>query len=255
MADGSGSDNPFENLPMFGDLARALSGQGPLNWDAARQFAALAATGGASSNIDPTVRTARRVVAHRRDACVSTGLDGPMPEIVRSRGDWAQRMLDAYRPLFTSWPSLKTSALAEDDPGLRRRPDDGNDGRAQQDDGAVDDGHGRRLDGRSHGHSGVRAIRPAHPPPGHQHQRAARQHRSVRRGVEHHPRRDADVGACSGTHGTRVVLDQQSSRVVRRAGSETRRRVPPRSRGHRREVVVVRHRRRRPDAGDAATAR
>jgi len=57
MADGPESENPFENLPMFGDLARALAGQGPLNWDAARQFAALAANGGATEpNIDPTVR-------------------------------------------------------------------------------------------------------------------------------------------------------------------------------------------------------
>ena len=53
MSDGPESDNPFENLPMFGDLARALAGQGPLNWDAARQFAALAATGGAGEAIVP----------------------------------------------------------------------------------------------------------------------------------------------------------------------------------------------------------
>ncbi len=31
---------------MFAELARALAGQGPLNWDAARQFALLAAAGG-----------------------------------------------------------------------------------------------------------------------------------------------------------------------------------------------------------------
>mgnify|MGYP003693955341 CR=1 FL=1 len=83
-------------------------------------------------------------------------------------------------------------------------------------------------DGRSHGHSGVRPVRPAASPartPALT--RAARQHRSVRRGVEHHRRRDADVGACSGTHGARLVLDQQSSRVVRRTGSETRRRSAP----------------------------
>ena len=44
MADGPESENPFENLPMFGDLARALAGQGPLNWDAARQFAEMLAS-------------------------------------------------------------------------------------------------------------------------------------------------------------------------------------------------------------------
>ena len=26
-------ENPFANLPLFGDLSRALAGQGPLNWD------------------------------------------------------------------------------------------------------------------------------------------------------------------------------------------------------------------------------
>ena len=85
MADGPGSENPFENLPMFGDLARALAGQGPLNWDAARQFAALAATGGAAeANIDPSVRIklgelAQIAELHVRDL---TGFDGPSPEVV-----------------------------------------------------------------------------------------------------------------------------------------------------------------------------
>lgn len=105
MADGPEPENPFENLPMFGDLARALAGQGPLNWDAARQFAGLAATGGAAeANIDPTIRIklgelARIAEMHVRDL---TGFDGPSPEIVPvATGAWAQRTLEAYRPLFT----------------------------------------------------------------------------------------------------------------------------------------------------------
>ncbi len=105
MADGTGSENPFENLPMFGDLAKALSGQGPLNWDAARQFAGLAASGGAAeANIDPTVRIklgelAQIAEMHVRDL---TGFDGPSPEVVPvTSGVWAQRTLEAYRPLFT----------------------------------------------------------------------------------------------------------------------------------------------------------
>ena len=105
MADGPGSENPFENLPMFGDLARALSGQGPLNWDAARQFAGLAASGGAAEvNIDPAVRIklgelAQIAELHVRDL---TGFDGPSPEILPvTSGAWAQRTLEAYRPLFT----------------------------------------------------------------------------------------------------------------------------------------------------------
>ena len=39
--------NPFATCPMFGDLAKAAGRQGPLNWDAARQFALDAATEGA----------------------------------------------------------------------------------------------------------------------------------------------------------------------------------------------------------------
>lgn len=110
MADEPGSPeppfgNPFANLPMFGDLAKALSGQGPLNWDAARQFAALAATGGsAEPNVDPASRIAlhdlaRIVEMHVRDI---TGTDAALPPVTTvTRGEWAMRTLEAYRPLFT----------------------------------------------------------------------------------------------------------------------------------------------------------
>ena len=119
MADGPGSENPFENVPMFGDLARALSGQGPLNWDAARQFAGLAATGGAAEpNIDPSVRIklgqlAQIAELHVRDL---TGFDGPSPEIIPvTSGAWAQRTLEAYRPLFTELAtSLGKPAVSSD---------------------------------------------------------------------------------------------------------------------------------------------
>ncbi|MEY2522721.1 MAG: hypothetical protein QOJ66_1286 [Ilumatobacteraceae bacterium] len=119
MADGPGSDNPFENLPMFGDLARALAGQGPLNWDAARQFAALAATGGAGEvNIDPSVRIkfgelAQIAGLHVRDL---TGFDGPSPEVLPvTSGAWAQRTLEAYRPLFTELATSLGQPVAPSD--------------------------------------------------------------------------------------------------------------------------------------------
>lgn len=117
LPDGPG-DNPFAGLPLFGDLARALSGQGPLNWDAARQFAALAATGGESEpNPDPSARLALADLARIGEMHVQavTGLDGAVGLDVNAvnRGMWAQRTLDAYRPLFTD---LATS--------LRARPED-----------------------------------------------------------------------------------------------------------------------------------
>jgi putative hydrolase len=108
---------------MFGDLARALSGQGPLNWDAARQFAGLAASGGAAEgNIDPTIRIklgelAQIAEMHVRDL---TGFDGPSPEVVPvTSGAWAQRTLEAYRPLFTEMAtSLGTPVVPTDEAAL-----------------------------------------------------------------------------------------------------------------------------------------
>lgn len=117
MSDGV---NPFEGLPMFGEMARALSGQGPLNWDLARQFATLsvadpAVAGGSEPNVDPLARIrlgelARIVELHVADL---TGSDITFPEVVPvTRTAWAQRALDDYRPLFTE---LATSLGRRDD--------------------------------------------------------------------------------------------------------------------------------------------
>ena len=106
--------NPLENLPLFGDLSRALSGQGPLNWEAARQFALLSASGGGlvpgaagavpSGNVDPTVRIKYAELADIARPHVSDvmGLDVPPTEpAVATPEQWAQQTLEAYRPLFT----------------------------------------------------------------------------------------------------------------------------------------------------------
>ncbi len=108
--------NPFANMPLFGDLAKALQGQGPLNWDAAKQFAALASSSGAATpgggalpgagegNVDPTVRIAYENLIpiaemHVRDV---TAYEGPSASLeLVTPGAWAQRTLEAYRPLFT----------------------------------------------------------------------------------------------------------------------------------------------------------
>lgn len=105
MASDPSGDDPFANLPMFGDLAKALSGQGPLNWDAARQFAALAATGGGSeSNVDPAQRIALNQLAEIAAMQVADVIGVPLApgEITPvTAGVWAQRTLEDYRPLFT----------------------------------------------------------------------------------------------------------------------------------------------------------
>ena len=105
MAEGDPADNPFGGIPMFGDLARALSGQGPLNWEAARQFAQLAATEGATeANVEPSVRFALADLARIAEPHVLhvTGCDVAGYEVTTTTpGVWAQQALEAYRPLFT----------------------------------------------------------------------------------------------------------------------------------------------------------
>jgi putative hydrolase len=109
MADPDPDDLPFGGMPMFGDLARAFAAQGPLHWDAARQFAVLTATGGTPEpNVDPAVRFALDELARIADPHVQavsglvTAPDGRTPAILPvTPGVWAQRTLEAYRPLFT----------------------------------------------------------------------------------------------------------------------------------------------------------
>jgi putative hydrolase len=111
--DSGESIDPFAGMPLFGDLSRALSGQGPLNWDAARQFALLAASGGGllagagatvSGNVDPAVRIKYGELASiaRLHVADVMGLEVPVVEpAVATREQWAQQTLEAYRPLFT----------------------------------------------------------------------------------------------------------------------------------------------------------
>lgn len=100
--------NPFAGLPMFGDLARMLGAQGPLNWDVAKQVALASATGGQPEpNVDPTVRMSFEQLGRIAELHVQnvTGLDtavGGIPVRLTcvTPGQWAQRTLDAYRPLM-----------------------------------------------------------------------------------------------------------------------------------------------------------
>lgn len=118
MADGdSGMPDPFAGMPMFAEMAKALAGQGPLNWDAARQFAVMAAGGGTGEpNVDPMARLrlaelARIVEMHVADIA---GTDQSFPEISTvTRSAWALRSLDDYRPLFTDMATSLSRPAAD----------------------------------------------------------------------------------------------------------------------------------------------
>jgi putative hydrolase len=117
--------NPFEGLPMFGDLARLFSRQGPVNWDVARQTAAWLATDGqAEANVDPLERIRLEELVRVADLQVSaaTGLDtsiagGILSILPVSRGDWALHSLEAYRPFLERLAtSLSASGGGDDTP-------------------------------------------------------------------------------------------------------------------------------------------
>jgi putative hydrolase len=115
--------NPFEGLPMFGDLARLFSRQGPVNWDVARQTASWLATDGqAEPNVDPLERIRLEELVRVADLQVSsvTGLNtsiagGVLSILPVSRGDWALHSLEAYRP-FLERLATSLSTAGDDDP-------------------------------------------------------------------------------------------------------------------------------------------
>jgi putative hydrolase len=104
------SSEPFDSGPLgelMRHIARFFSGQGPLNWEIARQMAGWAASGGESEpNPDPLARVRLEELVRVAELHVSeaTGLDVSDAGVVTvdavSRNGWALRTLDAWRPMF-----------------------------------------------------------------------------------------------------------------------------------------------------------
>ena len=99
--------NPFEGLPLFGDIARMFGQQGGSTWDNARQLAITVANGGASeANVDPVERIGIEQLARVAELNVAQVLELPTSVSGRTvsvlpvnRTTWVQTTLDAYRPL------------------------------------------------------------------------------------------------------------------------------------------------------------
>ena len=121
---GSEGGNPFEGLPMFGDLARMFSRQGPVNWDVARQTASWLATDGQpEGNVDPLERIRLEELVRVADLHVSaaTGLStsiagGILSILPVTRGDWALHSLEAYRPFLERLATSLSTAPDDDEP-------------------------------------------------------------------------------------------------------------------------------------------
>ncbi|HLM63595.1 MAG TPA: zinc-dependent metalloprotease [Acidimicrobiales bacterium] len=131
-----GSPNPFEGFPLFGDLAK-LFGQGGMGagapWEAARTLALNVATDGTSEpNVDPLERIKLEQLARVADLQVahvtglSTSATGRQLTVVPvTRGQWARRTLDDYRPLLEKLAGSLGSpeALADEIGGDVDEPD------------------------------------------------------------------------------------------------------------------------------------
>lgn len=129
MADGDDFPPlPFGGLPFFNDMMRAMSQQGPLNWDLAQQFAQLGAVG---DDPDPEPQASTRIEYNtladiadmhvRQIASAATTTSAVRPEILTTtRARWAHRTLTDLRPLFTDLATaLSTRSNVEepsDDP-------------------------------------------------------------------------------------------------------------------------------------------
>jgi len=124
-------ENPFEGLPIFGDIARMLGQQGGSAWDSARMLAVSVANGGVSeANVDPVERIGIEQLARVAELNVARVLELPTSVSGRAvsvlpvnRTTWVQRTLDAYRPLVERLATALGPADAAD-----AEPDDGQEG-------------------------------------------------------------------------------------------------------------------------------
>jgi putative hydrolase len=123
---GDDQPNPFQGMPIFGDLARMFQQQGPVGWDAARQLALSVATdGGTEPNVDPMERIRIEPLARVAELHIGTASGLPASTsgngisiVPVTRGQWATATLDAWRPLFES-----LAGALDDDSGADTTPD------------------------------------------------------------------------------------------------------------------------------------
>lgn len=98
--------DPFGGMPLFGDLARMLSTQGPVNWEVARQMARWLSTNGQpESNVEPLVRVRYEELYRIAEMHVAeaTGMQlSPVAAGLRvvTRSEWAAATLSEWQPLL-----------------------------------------------------------------------------------------------------------------------------------------------------------
>ena len=119
----SSGSNPFEGMPLFGDLFKMLGTSGPVQWDGARQLAlSIATDNGAEPNVDPLERSRFEVLARVADLQVAqatglststTGRSITVSPVTRSQ--WALATLDAFKPVIETMATALHPASPGDD--------------------------------------------------------------------------------------------------------------------------------------------
>jgi len=114
--------NPFAGL--FGEVAKLFASAGPVNWDIARQVARWMATEGlAETNVDPLCRIRLEELARvaELNMAEATGLPtssaGPVVARAVGRAEWAERTLDAWRPLLEALAGALSQGMEATSPG------------------------------------------------------------------------------------------------------------------------------------------
>lgn len=111
--------DPFGGIPFIGELMRMLQGHSGGSTDIARQLARTIANDGATEpNIEPVdriaveelVRVAELQVASATDLPVARG--GALTTEVGNRGQWADRTIDDYKPLFETLAGSMASGFS-----------------------------------------------------------------------------------------------------------------------------------------------
>lgn len=129
----SPNENPFSGLPFFGDMAKAMASQGPLQWDVARQTAMMTALSGATSepNVDPAARLGIEQLVPIADLHVrnQTGLDTAAADkdprvVVVNRSMWVHHTLESYKPLFNELAQSLSAAPATNSTEIELPQDD-----------------------------------------------------------------------------------------------------------------------------------
>lgn len=118
--------NPFEGLPIFGDLAKLFISSGPVHWEIARQMAQyIAVSGEPEPNVEPLQRIRLEELVRVADLHVATvtGMSGGILRAdVVARSEWAARTLRDYTTLLERL-AQSLAAAGEDDDAPEGTPD------------------------------------------------------------------------------------------------------------------------------------